>query len=94
MVYSEIASKDFRLVPNINIDGDQAVSVARKDNESALKYSPALNSESSIYLHELSKFIEKKYGNRVDIEFVYKPAYADQAASINIVQVRGHRQVK
>lgn len=88
VVYSEIASKDFRLVPNINIDGDKAVSLERKDNESALKYSPALNSESSIYLHELSKFIEKKYGNRVDIEFVYKPAYADQAASINIVQVR------
>ncbi|XVN43358.1 MAG: hypothetical protein RCG15_03555 [Candidatus Rickettsia vulgarisii] len=63
-------------------------SLEKKDNPASLKYASSLDPESSIYLHKLSKFIEKKYGTRVDIEFVYKPRTATEPSSINIVQVR------
>ena len=83
MVYSEIAIKDFRLVANVNIGDDQLVSLEKKENNPNLKYGPALDPEVSLYLHEFSKFIEKQYKLRMDIEFVY-----NQPATIYIVQVR------
>lgn len=88
VVYSEIANKDFRLAANVSIGGDRPVSLERKENDPELKYSPALDQEGAVYLHELSKFIEKKYGSRVDVEFIYKPASSTEPGSINIVQVR------
>ena len=43
-----------------------------------------INISVVLYLNELSKFIEKKYGKRMDMEFVYDP----DSNKISIVQAR------
>jgi phosphoenolpyruvate synthase/pyruvate phosphate dikinase len=83
ILYSEVRDKDFRLKPKIDPITNK-VSLERADNPFELKYEPALDEKTILYLNELSKFIEKKYGKRMDVEFVYDP----EANKINIVQAR------
>ncbi|HJD55438.1 MAG TPA: PEP/pyruvate-binding domain-containing protein [Rickettsia endosymbiont of Pyrocoelia pectoralis] len=83
IVYSEIRPKDFRLKPKVDLANNK-VSLERVDNPFELKYESALPEPVVLYLNELGKFIEKKYGKRMDMEFVYNP----ETNTINIVQAR------
>ncbi|MEY4463267.1 MAG: Pyruvate phosphate dikinase, AMP/ATP-binding domain [Pseudomonadota bacterium] len=83
ILYSEVRQKDFRLQPKIDPITNK-VSLERADNPFELKYEPALDEKTILYLNDLSKFIEKKYGKRMDMEFVYDP----ETNKINIVQAR------
>ncbi|MGX6960830.1 MAG: PEP/pyruvate-binding domain-containing protein [Rickettsia endosymbiont of Pentastiridius leporinus] len=83
IVYSEIRPKDFRLKPRVDL-ADGKVKLERAENPFELRYESALPEPVVLYLNELGKFIEKKYGKRMDMEFVYKP----EAKAISIVQAR------
>lgn len=73
VVYSEIKVKHFRLAPHYNADKNvnELVTV---DNDSEARCSSSLSEDIVIYLHKLACYIEKLYGMRMDIEFVYAPS--------------------
>jgi phosphoenolpyruvate synthase/pyruvate phosphate dikinase len=82
IVYSDIAIKDLRLKPLIGNDGK--VNLVGIENAANLKYVSSLDEKAVLYLSELSRFVENKYGSRMDIEFVYDA----ESGHINIVQAR------
>lgn len=83
MIYSEIRAKHFRLVPQMDEEQNK-MALKALDNEGDVKNKPSLDDSVAFYLHGLTQFIEKKYGMKMDIEFVYDPL----SHKVSLVQAR------
>ena len=81
--YAEIRDKHIRLTPKMNAATGKMEQV-EEDNDFSLATNSSINEETAGYLHNLAKFIEQKYGMRMDIEFVYDSS----SKTVNIVQAR------
>ncbi len=82
VVHQYIGDKKVRIVPVVN-QAERKMELEEIEN-SELAHNPSLSEEQSIRLAKFSKFVQSKYGMRMDIEFVYDP----NSNKINIVQAR------
>jgi len=83
VVYSETHLKHSRLVPKINPESHK-IKLETVGNSVSNAYSSAIPAAVLRDMHEVACEIEKLYGMRMDIEFVYEPAIG----KLNIVQAR------
>jgi hypothetical protein len=81
LAYFEIRGKQSRLSPVFD-EVSQKIKLERVNNSVTQQYSSSLDEKAALYLDQFAKFLEGKYGYRMDIEFVYDV----NANSINIVQ--------
>jgi hypothetical protein len=83
MVYPEVRAKHMRMKAQLNSEG-RKVELVPVENPQPLKANHSLDPDAALYIHQLAQFIEKKYGMRMDIEFVYD----GQSKNLHIVQAR------
>lgn len=82
VVHQYIGDKKIRIVPKLNKQNHKLELEEVENSEFA--HNQSLSEEQSMRLAKFSKFVQSKYGMRMDIEFVYDP----NSNKINIVQAR------
>jgi phosphohistidine swiveling domain-containing protein len=83
IVYAEVQNKDFRLKPKYDKETNK-LTLVEEDNEVDIALSPSVSESVAQEMHKIAQYIEKIYGMRMDIEFVYDPSNK----TISIVQAR------
>gem|GEM_PF-2113450 len=82
VVHQYIGDKKVRIIPKLN-EQDNKLELEEVENTEFAKH-PSLSEEQSMRLAKFSKFVQSKYGMRMDLEFVFDP----NNNKINIVQAR------
>lgn len=82
-VYGEVREKQYRLVPQLNEETGK-IELVEKSNAFEQATTSSISEVVALRLADAARKIEKAYGMRMDIEFVYEP----DTDTISIVQAR------